>query len=174
MTIRFDEGTGLDISADLAARIASDHRIFLQELRGFDVTEEVVVDRRSGQMNTLKYQFEYDRSEGEDAGAGEERLRGTLDCLELLSQEAFGLRLCTVDHVVHERRSEPIDQPGQRSTGEWLPWTSRQAFLSLYFDQAQWAHEWFRRDDVRQCLLPAGWSRVIGVQVHEECGLDRS
>jgi hypothetical protein len=173
VVLRFDPGTGLTLSTGLRERIAQDHRVFLRELRGFSVDEEVLVDRLSGQTALVKYQFEYDRRDGEAAEAGAARLRGQLDRLVALSEEASGLRLLLADHVRCETGSEPIDEPGQRGTGERVPATSRQAFLELYFDQPQWAEEWFRRDDVRSALLGEGWARAHGVRVDEECGLDR-
>jgi hypothetical protein len=173
VVLRFDPGSGLDLAPELRERITEDHRIFLRELRGFSVEEEVLVDRLHGQTALVKYQFEYDRRPGEPAEAGVARLRAQLDRLRPLAVDAFGLRLLVVDHVRFETNSEPMDEPGQRSTGERLPETSRQAFVELYFDQAEWAEEWFHRDDVRAALLGEGWGRSYGVRIAEECGLDR-
>lgn len=173
VVLRFDAGTGLSMGPALRERITQDHRVFLRELRGFSVEEEIVVDRLSGQTSLVKYQFEYDRPSGEPAATGRARLRAQLDRLAPLADDAFGLRLLLVDHVLFETGSEPVDEPGQRSTGERLPQTPRQAFIELYFDQPEWAEEWFRRDDVRSALLGEGWGAARGVKVREECGLDR-
>jgi len=173
VVLRFDPGAGLAMSPGLRERIAHDHRVFLRELRGFAVEEEVLVDRLRGQTSLVKYQFEYDRRPGEPPAAGVARLREQLDRLVPLTEEAFGLRLLLADHVLFETGSGPIDEPGQRGTGERLGETSRQAFVELYFDQPEWAEEWFRRDDVRSALLGDGWGLTNGVKVDEECGLDR-
>jgi hypothetical protein len=173
IVLRFDPGTTLVMTPELRERITEDHRVFLRELRGFSVEEEVLADRMSGQTSLVKYQFEYDRQPGEPADQGDKRLRTQLDRLTELAEEAFGLRLLLADHVQFETRSEPVDEPGQRGTGERLPETQRQAFVELYFDQPEWAEEWFRREDVRAALLGDGWARTHGVRIDEECGLDR-
>lgn len=177
VVLRLDPGATLPWTPELRERITQDHRVFLRELRGFAVDEEVLVDRLRGQTALVKYQFEYDRVPGEPAAAGEARLRAQLDRLVELADEAFGLRLLLADHVRHETGSEPVDEPGQRGTGIRLPETARQGFVELYFDQPEWAGEWFAREDVRAALLGPdeglAWDRVVGVQVHEECGLDR-
>jgi hypothetical protein len=173
ITLRFDPGTTLEMGPDLRERIVEDHRVFLRELRAFSVDEEVLVDRLHGQTSLVKYQFEYDRRPGEPAATGAARLSEQLDRLVPLADEAFGLRLLLADHVRFETGSEPVDEPGQRGTGERLAETSRQAFLELYFDQPEWAGEWFRRDDVRAALVGECWGLTSGVRVAEECGLDR-
>ena len=173
VVLRFDPGTGLSIGPDLRDRITQDHRVFLRELRGFSVEEEVLVDRLRGQTSLAKYQFEYDRPPGEPAEVGAARLREQLDRLVALADDAFGLRLLLVDHVLFETASEPVDEPGQRGTGERLAETPRQAFVELYFDQPAWAEQWFVREDVRSALLGEGWGLTCGVRVAEECGLDR-
>lgn len=173
ITLRFEPGTSLAMPPDLRERITQDHRVFLRELRGFVVDEEVLVDRLQGQTSLVKYQFEYNRPVGEPTDVGERRLRGQLEEVCALADDAFGLRLLLADHVSHEMGSEPVDEPGQRSTGERLAETPRQGFVELYFDQAEWAEEWFGRDDVRRALLGDGWALAHGVRVQEECGLDR-
>jgi len=173
VVLRFDPGTGLSVSPQLRERITEDHRVFLRELRGFSVQEEVLFDRLQGQTSLVKYQFEYDRRPGEPADAGATRLEEQLDRLAALADEAFGLRLLVVDHVLFETGSEPVDEPGQRGTGERLAQTARQAFVELYFDQPEWAEEWFVREEVRSALLGEGWGLARGVRIAEECGLDR-
>jgi len=173
VVLRFDHGTGLAPGAALRERIAQDHRVFLRELRGFAVEEEVLVDRLNGQTSLVKYQFEYDRPPGEPADIGAQRLRGQLARVTELADDPLGLRLLLADRVLFETASEPIDEPGQRSTGERVVDTERQGFLELYFDQPEWAEEWFSREDVRSALLGEGWQLVRGVKIVEECGLDR-
>jgi hypothetical protein len=173
VTLRLAPGTTLAMPAELRERITQDHRLFLRELRGFAVREEIVVDQLRGQTSLVKYQFEYDREPGETVEVGQRRLREQLDRLTVLADDAFGLRRLVADHVRHETRSDPIDEPGQRGTGERLPSTNRQGFVELWFDQAEWAEEWLGRDDVRVALLGEGWALAHGVRVEEECGFDR-
>lgn len=173
VTIRCRPGTALVMGPELRATITEDHRVFLRELRGFAVEEEVLIDRLTAQTTTVKYLFEYDRTESEHAEAAAARLAEQTSRLAALADEAFGLRLLLVDHVVSESISESVDEPGQRSTGELLPSSLRHAFVELYFDQREWADKWFARRDVRSALTGAGWGLVQGARVHEECGLDR-
>ena len=173
VTLRFTPGHGLAMPPGLRRTIAEDHRVFLRELRGFVIEEEVVIDRLRGQTSLAKYVFEFDRSPGEVAEVGAARLAEQVGRLAALAGEAFGLRQLLVDNVVAEMFSEAIDEPGQRPTSERLPQTLRQGFVELYFDQREWAEDWFARSDVRAALQGEGWGRVHGVRVHEECGLDR-
>jgi hypothetical protein len=173
VTLRFAPGSALEMSPELRETISQDHRVFLRELRGFAVEEEVLVDRLNGQTSLVKYVFEYDRHQGEDVDVGSARLSEQLQLLLPLAGEAFGLRLLLVDHVRSEGVSEALDEPGQRSTGERLRTSTRQAFVELYFDQQEWAEQWFARADVRKALLGQGWGAAYGVRVEEECGLDR-
>lgn len=173
VTLRFDPGTTLQMGPELREAITQDHRMFLRELRGFAVEEEVLVDRLYGQTSLVKYLFEYDRPPDEEVGVGAARLAEQLRELVPLTGEAFGLRLLLADHVVSEGLSAAVDEPGQRPTGVQLDQSSRQAFLELYFDQQQWAEEWFVRPDVRRALLGGGWGAARGARIREECGLDR-
>lgn len=173
VTLRFRSGTALVLSSELRRAIDEDHRVFLRELRGFVVEEEVLVERLAAQTSLAKYVFEYDRTDSEPVEAGTARLADQTSRLRALAEDAFGLRLLLVDHVASESRSEPIDEPGQRPTGELLPHSTRHAFLEAYFDHREWAEEWFVRPEVRRAVLGDGWGRVQGARVHEECGLDR-
>ncbi|GAA4554436.1 hypothetical protein [Pseudonocardia xishanensis] len=173
LTMRFATSAGLDIPAELADRLAEDHRVFLCNIRGFGVAESVRFDRLGRATSLQRYQFEYERTDDEPDAVSAERLDRQVSSIERLIGEAFGARLLVVDRVVAERRPLAIDQPGQRLSAELLPRSNRTAFISVYFDQEEWAQEWFGRDDVRAAVLGTGWSAVRGAKIDEECGLDR-
>jgi hypothetical protein len=173
VTLRLAPGRALDFAPEVRDQITEDHRLFLRDLRGFSVTEDVLLDRTAGQSCLVKYVFEYDRGPQEAPADGASRLAGQLAQLTALAGGAFGIRRLAVDHVQAESYAAPIDEPGQAPTGEKLEATPRQAFLEVYFDHRDWAEEWFVQDPVRAALLGVGWARVHGVRVAEECGLDR-
>lgn len=173
VTLRFRGGHSLAFSPDVRNQVTQDHRRFLRDLRSFDVAEDVRLDRLGGQTALVKYVFEYDRPpEVQDAEAVA-RMESLLCSVTALAQDAFGIRRVVANHVRSEAVAAALDEPGQAPTGELLPSTTRQAFLEIYFDHRDWAEDWFAIPDVRSALLGGGWSRVHGVRVDEECGLDR-
>lgn len=100
--LRFAPGRSLDFPPDVRERVAQDHRLFLRELRGFAVEEEVLVDRLSGQTALVKYLFEYERP----CGSLPPDFHPVLDALAVTVREqsdAFGLRQVLLNRV----RAEP-------------------------------------------------------------------
>jgi hypothetical protein len=173
VTLRLLPGRSLEFTPEVRSQVSEDHRVFLRGLRGFAVTEEVLLDRTTGQTSLVKYVVEYDRPPRENATDGADRLAGQLEELTNLAMDAFGMRRLVANHVRTESYAAPIDEPGQAPTGEVLASTQRQSFVEIFFDHRDWAEEWFGRDAVRSALLGSGWARVHGVRVTEECGLDR-
>jgi hypothetical protein len=173
IVMRFLPGRSLELPDRLREQIVEDHRNFLRELRPFRVREEVVLDRLSGQTALEKYVFELDRPDDVSSEAAAAHLRTRLAALVDEASAACGIRQILADHVEAEQATEPVDEPGQRSLPRMLPATSRQAFLELYFDQREWAEEWFARPGVRRVLQDPYWKPVRGYRVRERCGLDR-
>ncbi|MFD7407818.1 hypothetical protein ACFV7R_35335 [Streptomyces sp. NPDC059866] len=173
IVMRFLPGRGLELPDRLRELVVEDHRNFLRDLRPFRVREEVVLDRMSGQTALEKYVFELDRPDGADPGSAAEHLREQMAVLEGEASAAFGIRQILVDHVEAEGVTAPVDEPGQRLLPETLSETSRQAFVELYFDQREWAEDWFARPGVRAVLQDPYWKPVRGYRVEERCGLDR-
>ncbi|WP_433496594.1 hypothetical protein ACQP1K_16470 [Sphaerimonospora sp. CA-214678] len=173
VVLRYLPGRGLEYSDDLRETVVADHRLFLRELRPFRVREEVLLDRLAGQTALEKYLFEFDRADGVDPAAAREHLDGGLNTLAEEASSAFGIRQILVDHVIAEQMTAPVDEPGQRPLPRTLPSTSRQAFLEVYFDQREWAEEFFARPSVRAVLQDRFWAAAHGYRVEEQCGLDR-
>ncbi|MGI5159141.1 hypothetical protein [Microbispora sp. CA-102843] len=173
VVLRYLPGRGLDYTDDLRETVVADHRLFLRELRPFRVREEVLLDRLTGQTALEKYLFEFDRADGVDVAAAREHLDGCLAVLAEEASSAFGIRQILVNHVIGEQATAPVDEPGQRPLPRILPSTSCQAFLELYFDQREWAEEFFARPVVRAVLQDRFWAAAHGYRVEEQCGLDR-
>lgn len=171
--LRFLPDRGLELTDDLREAIVADHRLFLRELRPFTVSEEVVLDRMSGQTALEKYLFEIDRHDTTDPEAARAHLRRQLAVLAQEASSAFGARQILVNHVLREQVTAPVDEPGQRPLPEMLPETPRQAFLEFYFDQHEWAQGFFDRPVVRAVLQDRFWATVHGYRIEEQCGLDR-
>lgn len=173
VVLRFAPGRSLEFAPDIAEQIVEDHRAFLSHLRSFQVREEVVFDRLAGQTALQKYVFEYERLAAIAVADGEARFDRLVADLQTLTPAAFGLRLVLANRVMTEGATEPVDEPGQRSLGVPLPATTKQGFLELYFDQREWAEDWFAVPEVRQVLTSGPWAVARGYRVSEECGLDR-
>ena len=166
-------GGPLRLPPELGEVIAQDHRNFLRELRQFSVEEQVLVDELRGQTALVTYLFEFDRAGTDDPAEARRRLDAGMARLRDEAAHAFGLRLLVVNRVLDERATEPIDEPGQRPLPRLLPETTKQAFVELWFDQQEWAEEWFRRPAVRAVLQDRAWALARGYRIDESCGLDR-
>jgi len=173
VVLRFAPGRSLEFPPGVAERIVQDHRLFLRELRSFRVAEEVVIDRIAGQTALEKYVFEYDRPDGMPPEEGAGLFDRVASEVRELAPAAFGLRLVLANRVLSEQATEPVDEPGQRPLRELLPVTAKQGFLELYFDQREWAEEWFGAAKVHGALIAGPWAMARGYRVTERCGLDR-
>lgn len=163
----------LRLPPHLAAVVAEDHRAFLRELRSFPVEEVTVLDELRGQTSLVKYLFELDRHPDTDPADARRTLDAQTAALAEQANHALGLRLLVANHALGERETAPIDEPGQRPLATLLPQTTKQGFLELWFDQREWAEEWFRRPAVRELLQDPAWALCRGYRVEEECGIDR-
>ncbi|MEY9211779.1 hypothetical protein NI17_008785 [Thermobifida halotolerans] len=173
VVLRFRPGRGLELADGLRETIVADHRLFLRELRPFRVREEVLLDRLGGQTALEKYLFEFDRRDGTDPEEARHHLAEGMAVLAQEASSAFGVRQILVDHVLQEQATEPVDEPGQRPLPRMLSTTPRQAFVECYFDQREWAEEFFARPAVRAVLQNRFWAAAHGYRVAERCGLDR-
>lgn len=171
--LRFAPGRSLEFPPDVAESIVQDHRVFLRELRSFRVAEERVVERIAGQTALEKYVFEYERPDGMPADEGAGLFDRVVADVRALAPAAFGLRLVLANRVLSEQATAPVDEPGQRPLRVPLPETAKQGFLELYFDQREWAEEWFAAAEVRRAFIAGPWAVARGYRVTEKCGLDR-
>lgn len=174
--LRFTPGRSLEFPPGIRARIAEDHRNFLREFRGFAVDEETVLDRLAGQTALVKYLVEYEAPQPlvpPEAEAEIARLRAALAAAADRPAH-YGLRQVLLNRVRSEAISEPIDEPGQRTTDRPLPETTKVAFAELYFDARDRAEEWFGQPAARAAVLGTGdWALARATRVVEECGFDR-
>jgi len=173
IVMRFQPGRSLEAPDALRRAIVQDHRTFLRELRAFHVLEETVVDRLAGQTALQKYVFEFERPAEVSAEQAAAHIVQALGVLREQAGAAFGLRQVLVNHVLSEGEVAAVDEPDQRPTGQLLPSTTRQAFLECYFDQQEWAEDWFARPEVRAIVTDPFWALARGSRVDEQCGLDR-
>ncbi|TDC58543.1 hypothetical protein E1281_00910 [Actinomadura sp. KC345] len=151
--------------------IVSDHTNFLREVRPFEVTPSVAVDRRSGQTSLVKYLIEIeDTGAGSDAGVFE----SVRSALAEAAPDAFGLRLHIANDVVREAEMAAVSEPGQAYTGRYRERTGMYAIDEMYFDHAVWAEEFFASLAMRPALAPRTGVRVAVYAVTELVGVDRS
>jgi hypothetical protein len=173
VVLRFEPGRSLEFAEPVRDLIVADHRVFLRELRGFRVREDVVLDRLTGQTALQKYLFEYERRPGVSVAEGQEQFERMIGLVGAQAHDAFGIRQVLTSAVLSEGATEAVDEPGQRPLDRPLPETTKQGFLEFYFDQREWADEWFARPEVGQALSDPFWAVARGYRVEEECGLDR-
>jgi len=157
---------------DVADTIAEDHRNFLQNYRGFAGTEEVLLDRRSGQSSFVAYIFEVDRSPAVLDEPADHALARVIGPLLEWAAAAPGLRAMTLDRVETEADAEAIDAPRQRPIGRWLERTDRLGFLEFLFDQEEFAEDWFGSRPVHAVLSDRRIANIIGHRVELSCGFD--
>jgi hypothetical protein len=181
--LRLAPGQRLGLSGAEQDQVVEDHRNCLRDLRSFAVDERVVVDELRGQTALVKYLFDVERTgDGPAGSAGGDRTRSVTDdrlrlsaLADSLAEHAgsgdHGLRLLLADTVTREQATEPVDEPGQRPVGRVLEDSTKIGFLELYFDQQEWAEDFFGQPAVRALLRP-GFARVRGYRVEEACGFD--
>lgn len=153
--------------------IVTDHTNFLREVRPFEVTPTIAVDRRSGQTSLAKYLVEV-----EDTGAGPQAAAKARDAVReafaAAAPDAFGLRLHIANDVVREAEMAAVNEPGQAYTGRYRDRTDMYAIDELYFDHTVWGEEFFAAPAVRPALVPRTGVRVAVYAVTELVGVDRS
>jgi hypothetical protein len=171
--LRFAPGAILNFAPEVAELVTQDHRNFLRELRSFRVDADILIDNLSGQTALAKYVLELDRYPETTAPDAERDLVLLVDRLKAEAAEAFGLRLVEVNRVLSEGETEPIDEPGQRPLGRPLAETTKQAYLEIYFDQQEWAEDWFARPVVHALLADPCFAMSRVYRVEEQCQVDK-
>jgi hypothetical protein len=153
-----------DASAFLPARfqplIWEDHRKVLQDIDAWEVDEEVVVDRRSGQTGLVKYLLLH------PPGAPGASLREAF-------ARAYGARLYVSTRVLREAATPDDFGPGAAYAGAYRPAPKVGAVDELWFDNAAWAEEFFAAPAVLAQLRDGAGGRVEGYRVTEAIGVDK-
>lgn len=167
--IRLRPGATLAFEPELRATIDEDHRHFLQDYRGFAGTEELLVDRRSGQPSFVAYVFEFDRHPDRPAPDLAARAGAVLAAAPAWT----GLRAAYLDRVATEAAVGPIDVPGQRPLGRPRESTAKLGFLELYFDQREWAERWLADGPARALFTDPSFAAVVGHRVRLSTGVDK-
>ncbi len=148
--------------------IVDDHTNFLREVRPFEVSPTVLLDRRTQQTSLAKYLLEIE-STGSGRAAAEEVYARLGEAVA--GSEAFGLRLAIQNRALREAEMAAVDEPGQAYTGRYLETTSMIGIDELYFDHRDWAEECFR--GLAELLLPQPEVRIGLYAVEELVGVDR-
>jgi hypothetical protein len=151
--------------------IVNDHTNFLREVRPFEVTPEVRLDRRRGQTSLAKFLIEV-----EDTGAGPEATGAALDEIRaaLAGPEVFGYRLHIANTVAREAEMAAVTEPGQAYTGRYRDTTTMAGIDELYFDHLVWGEEFFASAGVRAAFAPRAGVRAGVYAVTELVGVDRN
>lgn len=158
---------------DGGRRLLHDHVNFLTGMRPFDVTSEVVVDRRAGQCSSAKFLLTFDADTTADpAEVAATHDRTLLPVLAEAFERAVGARLFLANQVTAEAETAPIEEPGQRYTGAFLARSERARIDELYFDNQLAGMDFFAQ--VTAVLDTPGLGVVGGHLVREWVAVDRT
>ena len=152
--------------------IWQDHLNCIRNIRSHEVTEQVLMRRPSRTPSSTKYLVVLEsRRDGADAARWyrEEHL----PVLTGLVRQAFGARLVISNAVDRQLRVGPVAEEGQRYIGGYLSRTPRVAVEELYFDNAEWAGEFFAGKRVHALYHRSPVLAAAAYRVHEEIGIDR-
>ncbi|MDT9591637.1 hypothetical protein RDV89_01065 [Nocardioides zeae] len=150
-TMRFGPEGG-EFSASVGRMLAHDHQNFLRDLRRFDVTETVVLDRGTGQLSSDKYVVVVDRPERLDPRAAATALEELVARVADAFAEQYGARRLVDNRVLREGENVALAEPGQKPTGRTVEGSRRMAYLELYLDHQVWGEELFAGPALRGLL----------------------
>ena len=177
--LRMTAGTRLGLSPAEQELVVQDHRNCLRDLRSFRVDERIVLDELRGQTALVKYLFDFETApERSDAAASSDvaasaRLAAIADELATSARDGdVGLRLLLSNAVTAEQASEAVDEPGQRSVPRLVEHSTKVGFLECYFDQQEWADDFFALPQVRTLLRDPAFASIRGYRIDEGCGFD--
>jgi hypothetical protein len=149
------------LGASGTKRISQDHTTWAQDLRSFEVTRTVLLDRRSGQLSSAKFLV----LGHDDTGLSGDGLAADVVAWRNIvtdhGRSAFGMRLLIANDAITEQETEAIDVPGQRFTRRALPVHGVRYYDESYFDSAEAGVEFFTRPEV-DAALPSG-ARLLRV-----------
>lgn len=164
-----------DSSTELRARQAlakRDQPHSIGGVRRFDIEEEILVDKRSGQTAQVKYLFEYDRRPDTSPEDARGFIRSLLQKVIARAPHATGLRLIVADWVKSE-----IEilwrEGGQYDVGDWSPDSTKTAFIEFLFDSDFWGQTFFAQQGMNVIMLDSRFADSAGYLVDERCELDK-
>ena len=152
----------------------ADRRGHIASVQSWEVDEDVVVDRRTGQLTSVKHVLRYPRAQFGPADAFAERYAAIhLPALRALAESAEGLRLLLTNAVARQAESRERADGLSEYTGGYLAEPSMLCFEEIWFDSALAADWFFRSEPVLQLLRDGPFGKVPAYRVEERCGIDR-
>lgn len=154
--------------------IWEDHKKCIERVEAWEVDEHVIVDRRCGQITMAKFMFLYDSI---DPKVVEGRMatysRDHVPALAELFRSAYGGRMY-VSNVVR-RQAETTDDFGEGAayTGGYAAFAPVMAIAEFYFDNAEWADEFFSSRPVVALMRDSSLGRIAGFSITETVGVDK-
>jgi hypothetical protein len=142
-------------------------------VESWEVAEEVVVDRRSGQLTSVKYLLTYPRTAASPDEADDRLATSDVAALAALATDAPGFRLLIINPVLRQAETRVRPDGISEYTGGYLARASMRRFDELWFDSELAADRFFRRPDVLALLRDGRCGKVAGYRVEELCGIDR-
>lgn len=157
VTARFDAAVDAGSAwSDAAPIIEEDHRQFMRRLRNCVVDEQVVVDRRSGQVYHESFLVEIDAVDSCVVGRARDAARRYVAAIEASGRSAFGVRLIQLNVVTKEGVAPALDDEGQGfSVGQFHDTTDKAAYVEVHVDHREWAEEFFASTDEALMTLAA-------------------
>jgi hypothetical protein len=151
-----------------------DRRNGIGRVSSCEVDEQIVVDRRSGQLTSAKYIIQFTSAQFPDAGAFDEYYNSRhLPAIAEAAQSAAGLRLFITNPVLQEAETGVRPDGHTEYTGGYLPDASVRRFEELWFDSEQDGREFFRSPSVLALMRDSPSGKVSAYHVEEHCGIDR-
>ena len=153
--------------------IWDDHRKCIERIEAWEVDETVRVDLRCGQTALVKFLFIYASGESEHADRLQRYQEHHVPSLEQHFRGAFGARLY-VSNVV-QRQAATTDEYGDGAayTGGYAPAASVLALDEFYFDNGEWADEFFSSEQVLGLMRDSELGRAEGYAISEFIGVDK-
>lgn len=154
--------------------IWTDHLNCISNIRAYDVEPTVVHDYRTDQTALVKVLFQYERNSDESSDSSNDYYES--DILPLLKsrlEDAFGFRLFITNKVLRQTDVEDLSEEGQVIAPTYRDQTECLRFDEFWFDNVDWAHEFFHAPEVRDHVQGARFGTVSGYLVEERCGVDK-
>lgn len=173
VVLRYRDGESLDFTQEQAETVARDHVNCLYRLRHCEVEEEILLDRRGGQLCLAKFMVEADRPPAVDGDQAWSAFLALAARIRGLMEAAFGARLLIVNRALNELACDPVDVEGQRPVG-MLETTMRVGYIEAYFDHARWGEEALGRIAADGSLLEPALADVNLLEMEELAALDNT